>query len=118
MRRKGLRFYPAILLFLGIVGVIGFILWTTNTHPAMPEALESLISDSDVLVQTDPWLVFRPEGGNPSTGLILYPGGLVDPADVALGGPCAEKIIQSLELGEGRFDGSVDLIGVSTVNSY
>ena len=93
MGRSGLRFFPAILLFLGITVLVGFFLWTTNTHTAMPEALEGLVSDSDILVQRDPWLVFRPNGGNPSTGLILYPGGLVDhsayaPAgrEIAMGG--------------------------------
>jgi hypothetical protein len=79
MRRKGSWIFPGILLFLGIAAAIGFGLWSANTREAMPEALESLASDSDVEVQLDPWLVFFPKGKAPSTGLIFYPGGLVDP---------------------------------------
>lgn len=52
----------------------------------MPEALESLVSDSNIQVQMDPWLIFSPVGENQSTGLILYPGGLVDPAAYAPAG--------------------------------
>jgi dienelactone hydrolase len=77
---------PGILLFLGIVAVVGFLLWTRVPHSAMPEALENLVSDSNVQVQMDPWLVFSPVDGNLSTGLILYPGGLVDPAAYAPAG--------------------------------
>jgi dienelactone hydrolase len=45
----------------------------------MPEALAALESDAQVHVETDPWLVFRPVTQDPTTGLILYPGGRVDP---------------------------------------
>jgi pimeloyl-ACP methyl ester carboxylesterase len=45
----------------------------------MPEALAALESDAGVLVETAPWLVFRPANQDPSIGLILYPGGRVDP---------------------------------------
>ncbi len=44
----------------------------------MPEALSALQSDAQVEVETEPWLLFRPVGGNPTVGLILYPGGRVD----------------------------------------
>ena len=45
----------------------------------MPEALAALQSDSQVKVTTDPWLVFQPTQSTPTTGLIIYPGGRVDP---------------------------------------
>jgi pimeloyl-ACP methyl ester carboxylesterase len=45
----------------------------------MPEALAALETSSEVDVETGPWLVFRPAAGEPTTGLILYPGGRVDP---------------------------------------
>jgi len=45
----------------------------------MPSALSSLVSDGQVKVETEPWLVFTPIGDNASSGLIFYPGGLVDP---------------------------------------
>ena len=35
--------------------------------------------DTRVSVSSDPWLVFQPAGAAPSTGLIFYPGGRVDP---------------------------------------
>ena len=79
IRRKGLWIYPGILLFLGIAVAIGFGLWVANAREAMPGALESLTSDSDVEIRLDPWLVFLPKGKEISTGLIFYPGGLVDP---------------------------------------
>jgi pimeloyl-ACP methyl ester carboxylesterase len=45
----------------------------------MPEALAALESDAGVLVETAPWLVFRPANQDPTVGLVLYPGGRVDP---------------------------------------
>jgi pimeloyl-ACP methyl ester carboxylesterase len=45
----------------------------------MPEALAALESDAQVHVETAPWLVFRPANQDPSVGLVLYPGGRVDP---------------------------------------
>lgn len=45
----------------------------------MPEALAALESDAQVHVETDPCLMFRPTNQDPTTGLILYPGGRVDP---------------------------------------
>jgi hypothetical protein len=45
----------------------------------MPEALQALQSDDSVLVALDPWLTFEPMEDAGGTGLILYPGGHVDP---------------------------------------
>lgn len=50
----------------------------------MPEALAALQSDDQVQVETEPWLLFRPVGEEPTTGLILYPGGRVDPRAYAV----------------------------------
>jgi len=85
MGRKRFWIYLGFITFLGIV-VAGYLYWTTNNHPAMPEALESLVSDSEVQVQVDSWLVFTPVGRMPSTGLIFYPGGLVEPSAYAPAG--------------------------------
>jgi len=49
----------------------------------MPEAMAALRSDSDVSIGTDRWLVFRPERGEAGVGLVLYPGGRVDPRSYA-----------------------------------
>jgi dienelactone hydrolase len=66
---------PALLAVI----LIGFVMWASLTPSPMPEALNALASDAQVQVETRPWLVFRPAEGSPETGLILYPGGRVDP---------------------------------------
>jgi acetyl esterase/lipase len=92
MRPKWLwRSIISILLLL-IIGATGFLLWASNPHQAMPEAFSSLVSDSQVVVQTEPWLVFTPAVTEPTTGLIFYPGGLVDPRAYA---PSARAIAAS-----------------------
>lgn len=55
----------------------------------MPEALSALEPDSTVHVATDRWLVFNPASEEVQTGLILYPGGRVDPRSYA---PAAREI--------------------------
>jgi hypothetical protein len=69
------------LLLIGILGlaVIGFIAWGLIVPAPMGEALAALESDAQVSVTTDPWLVFEPIHTTPTTGLIFYPGGRVDP---------------------------------------
>jgi hypothetical protein len=62
---------PALLTLAGV----GFLLWASGAAMPMPEALAALESDAQVRVETDPWLVFRPSNQDPTTGLILYPGG-------------------------------------------
>jgi len=57
----------------------------------MPEALAALQPDGLVDVQTEPWLVFRPAGDDPTTGLILYPGARVDPRAYA---PAARSLAE------------------------
>ena len=64
------------LLLLGVVAA--FVIWAITGPAPMPEALEALQSNGLVMVETEPWLVFQPEGREPTTGLILYPGGRVD----------------------------------------
>lgn len=67
-----------LILILFIVGA-GFVFWANDSLQPMPEALAALQSDARVEVQTQPWLVFKPVGQMPTTGLIFYPGGKVDP---------------------------------------
>jgi dienelactone hydrolase len=62
-----------------ILALGGFVIWASMAATPMPEALSALQSDAQVEVETEPWLVFRPVGDNPTAGLILYPGGRVDP---------------------------------------
>ncbi|MFN2227515.1 MAG: alpha/beta hydrolase, partial [Anaerolineae bacterium] len=76
---------PAVL----VVAVAAFVLWASAAATPMPQALAALETDAQVTVDTDPWLVFRPVDGEPSTGLVLYPGGRVDPRAYA---PAARAI--------------------------
>jgi hypothetical protein len=67
-----------IILVLVLAG-LGFVIWGSMAAQPMPEALVAMQSDNQVRVQTNAWLEFRPATGEPTSGLILYPGGRVDP---------------------------------------
>ena len=81
------------LVLLFVAGA-GFVLWATNSAQPERQALESLQSVADIrFEQIDSWLVFTPNGSEPTTGLIFYPGGRVDyrayaphARDIAAGG--------------------------------
>jgi pimeloyl-ACP methyl ester carboxylesterase len=68
-----------LLLTVPVIALAGFLIWAITGPAPMPEALAALQSDGQVQVETEPWLVFQPVGEEPSTGLVLYPGGRVDP---------------------------------------
>ncbi len=75
-----------VVIVLGLA-VFGY----SATRPAepMPQAIAALQSDVRVQVKTEPWLIFQPSTGQPKTGFIFYPGGLVDPRAYA---PVAHEI--------------------------
>jgi hypothetical protein len=58
----------------------------------MAEAVAALESDADVQVETEPWLVFRPTDAQADVGLIVYPGGRVDPRAYA---PVARAVAEA-----------------------
>jgi pimeloyl-ACP methyl ester carboxylesterase len=68
-----------LLLLIPILLGAGYVAWVRVQHQPMPEALAALASDAEVEVETGRWLLFRPAGRTPRSGLILYPGGFVDP---------------------------------------
>jgi hypothetical protein len=79
MRNRKLR----IGILIGIIVILGlsagvFLVWAYNPHQAMPEALSSIESNDLVGVEIDPWITFTPTEGQPITGFIFYPGGLVE----------------------------------------
>ncbi len=76
--RKLKRWWWLVLL-VPVVAVAGFVIWATTGPAPMPEALAAIQSDGQVRVETEPWLVFQPAGEVPTTGLVFYPGGRVDP---------------------------------------
>jgi len=55
----------------------------------MQEALDALVSDSQVTVTTSPHITFIPTGSSPTIGLVFYPGGRVDERSYA---PAAREI--------------------------
>jgi len=77
------------IIILAIVAAVAFIWWGSNPLEAMPEALEALESDNNVLVLPEKWIVFSPFENSPEMGVILYPGGHVDPIAYA---PLAREI--------------------------
>jgi len=66
---------PLVLILL----MVGSIIWASTPATPMPEALAALQSDDEVQVEMEPWLIFRPLTDNPTVGLVLYPGGRIDP---------------------------------------
>jgi dienelactone hydrolase len=76
MRKKRFWIFLSVIVLLGMLGSL---VWSQINRKALPSALSSLISDTQVQVETGPWLVFTPIGNNPSSGLIIYPGAFVDP---------------------------------------
>lgn len=88
MKRTGLRLLAGIGLLLA-AAVIGFVIWGSTPQAATSAALRALESDEAVRVESEPWIAFTPASGNPRAGLILYPGGHVDPRAYA---PLARQI--------------------------
>jgi predicted esterase len=78
---------PLVLALL----VGGFVVWGSTPARPMPEALAALQSDDAVQVKMGPWLVFMPLAEDPTVGLVLYPGGRVDPRAYA---PAAHALAQ------------------------
>lgn len=71
-------FFGIIILALASLSIWG-IQWATYARPPLQEAINALESDDLVQVTQEPWLTFLPINESPSTGLIFYPGGRVDP---------------------------------------
>jgi pimeloyl-ACP methyl ester carboxylesterase len=79
MKRKALHRLGWGVLLLAIVAGSGFVLWANTPLSAAGDALAALGSDALITVVEDPWIAFLPKDIPSSTGLILYPGGRVDP---------------------------------------
>lgn len=78
-----------LLLFIPLTLGGAFILWAEAAANPAPEARRALETDSEVRVESDPWLTFHPQVQNEEVGLILYPGGRVDPRAYA---PLAREV--------------------------
>lgn len=83
-RGRSLLALLALVAVLAVAGAVALI-----PAGAMPEVRSALVSEGAVEVSTARWLVFRPAGAESRAGLILYPGGKVDPVAYA---PAAREI--------------------------
>lgn len=89
-----MRVIKSVSLIIAIVLLIlvaGFVLWASTPLGPMPEALEAMQSDGQVQVSEDGWIAFQPASAQPDTGLIIYPGGRVDPRSYA---PIARQVAE------------------------
>lgn len=78
MRRLLIRIGIAVLALLLVISA-AFMFWALSPSQARGAALDALRSDAAVNVGYDGRdIVFRPASGEPTTGLLFYPGGHVD----------------------------------------
>ncbi len=78
-KRRIILIVVVVLVTIPLAAGLGFVLWANNPLPAMPEAIAALESDATVTVTQGDWISFTPTNATPTTGLIFYPGGRVDP---------------------------------------
>ena len=89
--RKAIRFAVVGLASIVIAGVLGMLVWArTGTYPARIVALSALESSNRVTITQDKLIAFTPVE-KMETGLIFYPGGLVEPTAYA---PILRKIAE------------------------
>ena len=82
-----------VLAVLLLAGTAGFLVWANTPLGPTPAALAALESSTNVNVSQEPWLVFSPAHQPPkNAGLVLYPGGRVDPRGYA---PAAHAIAEA-----------------------
>lgn len=77
-RKRWLRWLMVPLIILTLAGA-GFAVWALNPPAPMAEAMAAIRPGDDVRVDAGSWLSFQPVEGPARSGLILYPGGRVDP---------------------------------------
>ena len=66
-----------------LIAALGILVWSkTGTYPEGTTALAALESTDKVTITQDKWIVFEPNM-EAETGLIFYPGGLVEPGAYA-----------------------------------
>ena len=77
--KRILRRWWWIFLVVPVLMIGGFVIWAETPLGPMPEALHALKSDDQVQVEQGDWYVFHPVGQTPGAGVVIYPGGRVDP---------------------------------------
>jgi acetyl esterase/lipase len=81
--KQAFRRWWWVLLLIPLLLIGGFVIWAETPLGPMPEALAALESDEQVQVEQGKWYIFRPVNQTPETGIIIYPGGRVDPRSYA-----------------------------------
>lgn len=81
-----------LIIIIPLIVCIGSLIWVLTPLGPMPEALSALQSSSSVQVVEDKWLTFKPITDAKDTGLIIYPGGRVDPRSYS---PIARQLSSS-----------------------
>ena len=83
MNKKIINYILIGIVSIIIIGVLGMLVWSkTGTYPARMVALSALESTDKVTITHEKWIVFEPVKET-ETGLIFYPGGLVEPTAYA-----------------------------------
>jgi len=82
-RRRWVVIAFSVVLLVLLVATAGFVIWAATPLGPMPEALAALETDNAVRVESGPWFTFRPQEQEPTSGVIIYPGGRVDPRSYA-----------------------------------
>jgi hypothetical protein len=81
--KKLLKFSALGIAALLILTALGMVIWSaTGTYPARDTALEAMQTTKMVAVSQEEWIEFKPMLET-ETGLIFYPGGLVEPSAYA-----------------------------------
>ena len=81
--KKVVGFTIIVLASIIVFGILGLLVWSkVETYPARMVALSALESTYSVAITQDKFIVFTPTEET-ETGLIFYPGGLVEPAAYA-----------------------------------
>lgn len=63
---------------LGVIAMLGFVVWAETPLKPAPEALSALRSDSEISVMVEDYITFKPAHSEPETAVVFYPGGRVD----------------------------------------
>lgn len=81
--RSKIKIILGVIIGALLLGTTAFVIWAETPLGPMPEAEAALLSDAQVTVTSEPWFTFAPTETAVNTGLILYPGGRVDPRSYA-----------------------------------
>jgi hypothetical protein len=81
--KKSLKIAVISVVLVLSLGALGMIIWAeTGTYPARGVAVSALKSTDSVTITQERWITFTPVE-EVATGLIFYPGGLVEPTAYA-----------------------------------